>query len=158
MIKWHEGGFNVSSFRTPLNETKCDFNKVAKQLYWNCTSAWVFSCKFAAYFQNIFFSEHLWTAASESYLSAIYVQYQGFFLSHLKNLVLCDLLKLSHVLHAITVSLMIWWDPRIIRPYFRRLTHFSLVPHFYTPWKRQKTEGFLTFSGSIEMWHWTKMR
>ena len=29
---------------------KCDF-----------TSAWVFSCKFAAYFQN----EHLWTATSE---------------------------------------------------------------------------------------------
>ena len=33
---------------------KCDFNKVAKQLYWNHTSAWVFSCKFAAYFQNTF--------------------------------------------------------------------------------------------------------
>ena len=27
----------------------------AKQLYWNHTSAWVFSCKFAAYFQNTFF-------------------------------------------------------------------------------------------------------
>ena len=27
---------------------KCDFNKVAKQLYSNHTSAWVFSCKFAA--------------------------------------------------------------------------------------------------------------
>ena len=33
---------------------KCDFNKVALQLYWNCTSAWVFSCKSAAYFQNTF--------------------------------------------------------------------------------------------------------
>ena len=33
---------------------KCDFNKVALQLYWNHTSAWVFSCKFAAYFQNTF--------------------------------------------------------------------------------------------------------
>ena len=31
------------------------------------------------------------------------------------------------------------------------------VSHFYTPWKRQKTFGFLTFSGGIEMWHWTKM-
>ena len=30
---------------------KCDFNKVAKQLR-NHTSARVFSCKFAAYFQN----------------------------------------------------------------------------------------------------------
>ena len=37
------------------------------------------------------------------------------------------------------------------------LTHFSLVSHFYTPWKRQKTKAFLTFSGGIEMWHWTKM-
>ena len=32
--------------RTPM--LKCNFNKVAKQLYWNRTSAWVFSCKFAA--------------------------------------------------------------------------------------------------------------
>ena len=37
------------------------------------------------------------------------------------------------------------------------LTHFSPVSHFCTPWKRQKTFGFLTFSGGIEMWHWTKM-
>ena len=40
-----------------------------KQLYWNHTSAWVFSCKFAAYFQNTFswenLWEHLWVAASE---------------------------------------------------------------------------------------------
>ena len=43
---------------------KCDFNKVALQLYWNRNSAWVFSCKFAAYFQNTFSEEHLWTAAS----------------------------------------------------------------------------------------------
>ena len=33
---------------------KCHFNKVALQLYWNCTSAWVFSFKFAAYFQKTF--------------------------------------------------------------------------------------------------------
>ena len=31
---------------------KGDFNKVALQLYWNRTSAWVLSCKFAAHFQN----------------------------------------------------------------------------------------------------------
>ena len=43
---------------------KNDFNEVAKQLYWNRTSTWVFSCKFAAYFQDTFFSEHLWVAAS----------------------------------------------------------------------------------------------
>ena len=34
------------------------------QLYRNCTSAWVFSCKFAAYFQNTFSKKHLWVAAS----------------------------------------------------------------------------------------------
>ena len=48
--------------RTPM--LKCDFNKVALQLYWNGTSAWVFSCKFAVCFQNTFFKEYLWVAAS----------------------------------------------------------------------------------------------
>ena len=43
--------------------SKCDSNKVAKELYWIRTSAWVFSCTFAAYFQNNFFKEHLWVAA-----------------------------------------------------------------------------------------------
>ena len=38
--------------RTPT--PKWDFNKLAKQLYWNCTSAWVFTSKFAVYFQNTF--------------------------------------------------------------------------------------------------------
>ena len=38
--------------RTPM--PKCDFNKVALQLYWNHTWAWVFPGKFAAYLQNIF--------------------------------------------------------------------------------------------------------
>ena len=44
---------------------KCEFNKVALQLYWNHTSAWVFSRKFAAYFQNNFSLEHLWRDASD---------------------------------------------------------------------------------------------
>ena len=44
---------------------KCDFNKNAKQLYWNCNSAWVFFGKFAAYFQNTFLWENLWRVASE---------------------------------------------------------------------------------------------
>ena len=43
---------------------KCDFNGVTKRLYWNRTSAWVFSFKFAAYFQNTFSQEHHWVAAS----------------------------------------------------------------------------------------------
>ena len=43
--------------RTPM--PKCDFNKVALQLCWNCILAWVFTCKLAAYFLNTFLYEHL---------------------------------------------------------------------------------------------------
>ena len=39
---------------------------VAKQLNWNHTSAWVHSCKIAAYFQNTFSWEYLWGAASKA--------------------------------------------------------------------------------------------
>ena len=38
--------------RTPM--PKDDFNKVAKQVYWNRTSALMFSCKFSVYFQKPF--------------------------------------------------------------------------------------------------------
>ena len=30
------------------------------------------------------------------------------------------------------------------------------MSHFHTPWKRQKTIGFLMFSEGTEIWHWTK--
>ena len=36
-------------------------------------------------------------------------------------------------------------------------THFSPMFHFYTPWKRQKTKGFLTFLGGTEIEHWAKI-
>ena len=49
---------------TPMS--KCDFNKVTLELYWNHTLAWVFSFKFAAYFQSTFSQEHLWVNASVS--------------------------------------------------------------------------------------------
>ena len=32
-------------------------------IYWNHPSAWMFSCKFAVYFQNTFSLEHFWKAA-----------------------------------------------------------------------------------------------
>ena len=38
--------------RTPM--PKCNFKKVAKQLYWNQTSTCVFSCKFSASFRTPF--------------------------------------------------------------------------------------------------------
>ena len=38
----------------------CSLKKVlAEQLYQNHTTAWLFSCKFTAYFQNTFFEKHL---------------------------------------------------------------------------------------------------
>ena len=54
--------YAVNFQRTPMS--KCDFNKMARQLYWNHTSAWVLPCKFTACFQNTFLKEHLWRAAS----------------------------------------------------------------------------------------------
>ena len=47
---------------------KCDFNKVTFHFHWNHTSAWVFSCKFAAYFQNTFSQEQLWRADSALFI------------------------------------------------------------------------------------------
>ena len=44
---------------------KGNFNKVALQLYWNRTSTWVSSCKFAAYFENT--SERLLLIVTEFY-------------------------------------------------------------------------------------------
>ena len=44
---------------------KCNFNKVALQVYYNYIFAWVFFCKFAGYFQNTFLQEHLWRDASK---------------------------------------------------------------------------------------------
>ena len=45
---------NMQHIYRRTSRPKCGFSKIAKQLYWNHTSAWVFSCKFAAYFQNNF--------------------------------------------------------------------------------------------------------
>ena len=59
--------------RTPM--PRCDFNEVANQLYWNRTSAWVLSCKFAAYFQSTFSWKHLWRVASVERLVIIFETY-----------------------------------------------------------------------------------
>ena len=37
------------------------------------------------------------------------------------------------------------------------VTYFKPMYHFYTPWKRQKTRGFMRFSDIIEMKHWFKI-
>ena len=48
------------------NNKKIHKRCITLQLYWNQTLTWVFSCKFAAYFQNTSSLEHRWTAASVS--------------------------------------------------------------------------------------------
>ena len=50
----------------------CSANRFSQQLYWNHTSTWVFSCKFAAYLLNNCFDEHLWgNAFANSYLTCL---------------------------------------------------------------------------------------
>ena len=62
--------------RTPV--PKCDL-----QLYWNRTSGWVFSWKFASYFQNTFSLEHLRLAASVTASREMSVTIQRRFLKKL---------------------------------------------------------------------------
>ena len=45
---------NMQQVHRRITMQRCDFTKVTKQLYENHTLTWVFSCKFAAYFQNTF--------------------------------------------------------------------------------------------------------
>ena len=59
---------------------------------------------------------------------------------------LCRFVHSSFKLHMKCLSHSIilhvfWW------------IHIILVFHYHTPWKRQKTDGFLTFSGDIKMEH-----
>ena len=71
--KWNRSCFKkqlvrdyIEVYLGPCQKVRSSHPEVfLKQLYWNRTSACVFSCKFAAYFQNTFSKEHLWTAASE---------------------------------------------------------------------------------------------
>ena len=52
--KWSENRLQI--YRTLI--PKCNFNKVAEQIYWNHTLAWGFSCKFAACFQSTCFVKY----------------------------------------------------------------------------------------------------
>ena len=49
------------------------------------------------------------------------------------------------------------WQVSKKNVFFIVITNFGSMFHLYTPWKRQKTFGFLTFSGGIEMEHWPEM-
>ena len=64
--------------------------------------------------------------------------------------------KLKSVLPSLIASHQTaYFQNRDIGDAVGRLTHFSPVSYFCTPWKRQKTKSFLTFSEGIEMWHST---
>ena len=62
---------NMQQIYRRTSMLKCDLNKVALQLYRNHTLAQLFSCKFAAYFQNTFSQEHLQRAAPEKIHSSL---------------------------------------------------------------------------------------
>ena len=49
----------------------CDFNKATLQFYRNHISTWVFSCKFAACFQNTFLWEHVWLLLLDSWYTRV---------------------------------------------------------------------------------------
>ena len=64
---------------------------------WIVISTWVFSCKFAIYFQNTFSKEHLWRAAPEySYFSSLTLR-QIVLLQQSANSVTCMIIALSHL-------------------------------------------------------------
>ena len=76
----------------------------------------------------------------------------------------CHKLPLSTFQHSNTCNFaffMIWFQSWILwkcsKCIKKVFNPFSPVSHFYIPWKRHKIEDFLTLSGGIEMWHWTKM-
>ena len=46
---------------------------------------------------------------------------------------------------------------KYVRKKLSFLSYFKPMFHFYTPWKRQKISGFLTFSGGTEIENWLEM-
>ena len=78
---------------------------IAKQVYWNHTSAWVFSCKFAAFFHNNFFSEHLWMAASENFIYLFFC----LFIFSVKWTLFFSLQKGENCWYSVFFQLMPWF-------------------------------------------------
>ena len=62
LVKRCSGNIQQICWRTLIS--KCDFSKVAKQLYWNHAPESVFSCKFAALFLENYSLENLWRSLS----------------------------------------------------------------------------------------------
>ena len=51
---WKKLFWKYSANLRRTSMSKCDFNKIAKYVYWNPALSWVFSFKFSAYFKNTF--------------------------------------------------------------------------------------------------------
>ena len=107
-----------------------------KKLYWNHTSAWVFSCKFAAYFQNTFFWEHLWVDASfvRSFLSLSGLFFIASFFRELQifftNFCYCRELrdkKVKNIINKgkmVTLHAKLQWSKRIV---YRELLYWRFL-------------------------------
>ena len=94
-LLWGKGVLKICS--TFTGEHPC---RSAISLYWNHIPTWVFSCKFAAYFQNTFSWEHLRAGASEDlYIATImfWTHNQVFLFSQL-----CRLWSLNQKNHLAT--------------------------------------------------------
>ena len=69
---------NMQQIYRRIPMPKCNFNKFAKQLYWNHTLAWVFSSKLAAYFQHTFLAASdpcfCWISNLKSNETVVFVQ------------------------------------------------------------------------------------
>ena len=68
---------------------------------------------------------------------------------------ICYFSKMTMVKSQLNYFLLAWM-------FYQKMSNdltniFRPMFHFYTPWKRQETKGFLTFSGGVEMKHWPKM-
>ena len=61
------GVLKICSKFTGEHPSRSEISIAAEQLYWNHTSAWEFSCKDAAYFENTFSNEKLWVVASDQW-------------------------------------------------------------------------------------------
>ena len=69
---------------------------VALQLYWNHTSAWVFSCKFAAYFQNTFYTQKMFEWLFLIFSAAFFLSSNILTLNHFSQIwVTCSKIQTS---------------------------------------------------------------
>ena len=84
----------------------------AIQLYWNHTSAWVISSKFAAFLQTTFFEEHLWRTASGD-LHYNKKHRVSCFLSH-STIIIHQFPSYTRILSLIPLFLMLTLIPRIL--------------------------------------------